>query len=171
MKKLALFAVMVLALVALVAGYVVAQDKPKPTYVGADKCKTCHKDQHASWLETKHAKAFSVLKPEEQKKPECVKCHITGETAEKVTLEGVQCEACHGPGSEYKKPTIMSKSKFAAGKEAALKAAKDAGLVIPTAEVCVKCHTKEGNANFKEFDFEKRKGLVHKMTAAAPATK
>jgi len=169
MKKFALFAVMVLALVSLVAGFAFAQDKPKATYVGADKCKMCHKDQHASWLETKHAKAFAALKPEEQKKPECVKCHITGETAEKVSLEGVQCEACHGPGSEYKKPAIMSKSKFAADKVAALKAATDAGLVMPTAEVCAKCHTKEGNPNYKPLDFEKSKGTVHKMTAAAPA--
>jgi hypothetical protein len=171
MKKLALFAVMVLALVAWVVGFAVAQDKPKATYVGADKCKPCHMAQHKSWLETKHAKAFTVLKPEEQKKPECVKCHITGATAEKVSLDGVQCEACHGPGSEYKKPTIMSKSKFAADRVAALKAARDAGLVAMTAEVCAKCHTKEGNPNFKELDFAKSKGTVHTMKAAVPAVK
>jgi len=81
----------------------------------------------------------------------------------------VQCEACHGAGSEYKKPTIMSKSKFAADKAAALKVAKDAGLVMPTAENCAKCHTKEGNPNFKPLDFDKSKGTVHKMAAAAPA--
>ena len=171
MKKLALLMVMLLALVALVAGTALTQDKPKATYVGADKCKMCHKDQHTSWLESKHAKAFSVLKPEEQKKPECVKCHLTGATAEGVALEGVQCEACHGAGSEYKKPTIMSKSKFAADKAGSLKAAIAAGLTVPTAETCAKCHTKEGNPNFKPLDFAKSKGLVHKMNAAAPAAK
>ena len=31
------------------------------------------------------------------------------------------------------------------------------------------CHKKEGNPNFKELDFAKSKGLVHKMSAAAPA--
>jgi hypothetical protein len=169
MKRLLIFTLMLMALVALIAGSVMAQDKPKFTYVGDAKCKMCHKDNHASWMETKHAKAFAALKPEEQKKPECVKCHMTGTTAENVVLEGVQCEACHGPGSEYKKPTIMSKAKFAADKAVALKAAKDAGLVIPTAETCVRCHTKEGNPNFKEFDFAKSKGLVHPKKAAAPA--
>ena len=166
MKRLLILALMLLAVLSLVAVGAFAQEKPKPTYVGADKCKMCHKDNHASWLETKHAKAFSLLKPEEQKKPECVKCHITGTTAENVVLEGVQCEACHGAGSEYKKPSIMSKAKFA-DKAAGLKAAQAAGLVIPTAETCVRCHTKEGNANYKEFDFEKRKGQVHPKKEAA----
>jgi hypothetical protein len=170
MKKLALFLVMILALVALVAGTALTQEKPKYTYVGDAKCKMCHKDIHAAWSLTKHANAFKALKPEEAKKAECVKCHVTGETAEKVVLEGVQCEACHGPGSEYKKPTIMSKAKFA-DRAAGLKLAAEAGLVMPTAAVCTKCHTKEGNPNFKEFDFEKSKGLVHAIKAPAPAEK
>lgn len=164
MKRFWIVTLMLLALVAVFAGSAMSQ----ATFVGADKCKMCHKDNFASWSETKHAKAFSALKPEEQKKPECVKCHMTGMTAEKVNLEGVQCEACHGAGSEYKKPTIMSKAKFA-DKAAGLKAAQAAGLVMPTAEVCTKCHTKEGNPNFKEFDFEKMKGQVHPKKAAAPA--
>lgn len=168
MKRLLIFGLMLAAITALIVGGVVAQEKPKFTYVGDAKCKMCHKDNHASWLETKHAKAFSKLSAEEQKKPECIKCHITGTTAENVVLEGVQCEACHGPGSEYKKPTIMSKAKFA-DKAAGRKLAVEAGLVIPTADVCTKCHTKEGNANFKEFDFEKMKGQVHPKKEAAPA--
>lgn len=168
MKKLLIFTLMLLALVALIAGSIMSQDKPKFAYVGDAKCKMCHKDVHAAWMDTKHAKAFTALKPEEQKKPECVKCHVTGTTAENVVLEGVQCESCHGPGSEYKKPTIMSKAKYAADKVAARKVAVEAGLIMPTAEVCTKCHTKEGNANFKEFDFAKSKGLVHAVKAAAP---
>ena len=171
MKRLLIFTLTFLALVALIAGSAMTQDKPKFTYVGDAKCKMCHKDNHASWLETKHANAFTLLKPEEQKNPECVKCHTTGATAENVALVGVQCEACHGPGSEYKKPTIMNKGKFATDKAAALKACTDAGLVIPTAATCTKCHTKEGNPNYKEFDFEKSKGKVHPKKAAAPATK
>ena len=149
MKRLLIFTLTFLALVALIAGSAMTQDKPKFTYVGDAKCKMCHKDNHASWLETKHANAFTLLKPEEQKNPECVKCHTTGATAENVALVGVQCEACHGPGSEYKKPTIMNKGKFATDKAAALKACTDAGLVIPTAATCTKCHTKEGNPNYK----------------------
>lgn len=166
MKRMMMVTLVLLALVALFAGSAMSQ--AKPTFVGADKCKMCHKDNYTSWAETKHAKAFAALKPEEQKKPECVKCHMTGSTAENVALEGVQCEACHGAGSEYKKPTIMSKAKFA-DKAAGMKAAVAAGLVMPTAETCIKCHTKEGNPNFKEFDFAKMKGQVHPKKEAAPA--
>jgi len=45
-----------------------AEETPKFEYVGEAKCKVCHKDQHASWLETKHAKAYDVLSAEEKKK-------------------------------------------------------------------------------------------------------
>ncbi len=141
-----------------------AEKTVKHEYVGAKKCKTCHKVQYKSWLETKHAKAYDVLSAEEKKKPECTKCHITGTTAKGVLLEGVQCEACHGPGKDYKSPKIMSKKKWKADPDTYLKKAKEAGLIIPTEKDCVRCHTKEGNPHFKPFDFEKRKDLVHTMS-------
>ncbi|MFQ6008365.1 MAG: multiheme c-type cytochrome [Candidatus Zixiibacteriota bacterium] len=139
-------------------------------YVGAKKCKGCHKDQHASWLETKHAKAFEVLSDEEKKKAECVGCHITGEMSDGTVLEGVQCEACHGPGSEYKSLKIMNRKKWAADPETYKKKAIEAGLIYPTEENCKRCHKKEGNPNFKEFDFAKRKPLVHVMKSATTET-
>jgi len=53
-----------------------------------------------------------------------------------------------------------------------LKLAVEAGLVTPTEETCKKCHTKEGNANFKAFDFAKSKDKVHPAPAEeAPAEK
>jgi len=77
-----------------------------PTNVGTEKCaKMCHKVQLKSWKESKHA------------------------TVEPVT----DCEACHGPGSDYKKMSIM---KDRAKAEAA-------GLIMPTLESCnEKCHAK-----------------------------
>lgn len=172
MKKLLVLAALVVAAVFVVSALVMAQDKPKFTYVGDKACKMCHKAQHESWGATTHAKAFEILKPEEQAKPECVGCHTTGKTAADSLLVGVSCEACHGPGSEYKKATIMSKAKYAADRAAANKAAMEAGLIMPTAEVCTKCHKKEGNANFKEFNYEASKGKVHPIAAApAPAEK
>ena len=169
MKKLWIFGLVLAAIFALIVGGAFAQGAAKNTFVGDAKCKMCHKDNHASWMETKHAKAFSALKPEEQKKPECVKCHTTGTNAENVVLENVQCEACHGAGSAYGKATVMSKPKFKADSTAARKLYAEAGLVMPTAETCIKCHTKEGNPNFKEFDFAKMKGQVHPKKEAAPA--
>ena len=59
----------------------------------------------------------------------------------------------------------MSKSKWKKDPEGQLALAKEAGLIIPTAETCKRCHTKEGNPNFKEFDFEKSKGKVHPIAA------
>ncbi len=71
------------------------------TKIGADKCKLCHKVEFASWEKTKHAAAK------------------------------VDCEDCHGPGSNYKTMAIMKdKAK-----------AKAAGLVEPTEKDCKTCHT------------------------------
>lgn len=117
---------------------------PKHDYVGAKKCKICHKFEYDSWLTTKHAQAWGALKPEEQKNAECAGCHSTGTTAKGELLEGVQCEACHGPGNDYRKTKIMKD----------LKLAQENGLVMPTAEVCVTCHNKK-SPTFKGFDFEK----------------
>jgi len=116
-----------------------------------------------SQLEIKHTKAFDVFSDEEKKKPECDGCHITGKTAKSEVLEEVQCEVCHGPGSEYKSIKIMNKKKWAADPETYQKKAIETGLIYPKEENCKRCHKKEGNLNFKKFDFAKRKPLVHVM--------
>ena len=126
------------------AGSLFAQ---KPTFIGADKCRVCHKVEHTSWATTKHAKAIESLKPEEQKKKECLECHTTGAANE---LPGVQCEACHGPGSAYKTISVMKdKAKAIA-----------AGLILPTEKVCVGCHNKK-SPTFKGFNFAESASKVH----------
>ncbi len=119
-------------------------EEPKHEYVGAKKCKICHKAEYDSWLTTKHAQAWGALKPEEQKNAECAGCHSTGTTATGELLEGVQCEACHGAGNDYRKTKIMKDIKLA----------MENGLVMPTAETCETCHNKK-SPTFKGFDFEK----------------
>jgi mono/diheme cytochrome c family protein len=176
MRKLFTLSMIMVALVAFMAIGLMADDAanaekkaemkeaaPAHEYVSAKKCKACHKDVYTSWKTTPHAKAFEALSVEEQKKPECVKCHMTGMMADGTAINNVECEACHGPGADYKKASIMSKKKWAADPEGQLAMAKEAGLIIPTEETCVRCHKKEGNPNFKEFDFEKMKGKVHAM--------
>ncbi len=118
------------------------------TYMGVDKCgKMCHKIEYTSWSTSKHAKAFNSLKPADQAKAECIECHITGG---KKDLPGVQCEGCHGPGSDYNKLAIMKdKAKAVA-----------AGLIIPTEKDCVKCHNKK-SPNFKGFNFAEAVKKVH----------
>jgi hypothetical protein len=99
-------------------------------YVGAAKCKMCHKVQYASWETTKHAKATETAKAgtEREWAADCAKCHATNASED---LPGVQCEACHGPGNDYKKMSIMK------DRDAALAN----GLVIPSQETCDGCHT------------------------------
>lgn len=112
-------------------------------FIGAKKCKLCHKDQYASWEETPHAKAFERLKPEEQGKEECLGCHATGKSAD---MPGVQCESCHGAGSGYKSKKVMEDRD----------AAVAAGLQIPTEEACRACH--EGAPHDQaEFNYEEAK--------------
>lgn len=169
MRRIFTISMIMVALVAFMAIGLMADDAAKkeeaPThdYVSAKKCKACHKDVYTSWETTPHATAFDKLSAEEQKKPECVKCHMTGTMADGTAINNVECEACHGPGADYKKASIMSKKKWAADPEKHKAMAIEAGLVYPTEETCVRCHTKEGNANFKEFKFEEMKGKVHAM--------
>jgi len=81
----------------------VAATKPGLTRIGAAKCKLCHKVQFDSWAKTKHAARTPPL----------------------------DCESCHGPGSEYKTLAIMKDSKKSLA----------AGLVSPARSFCTKCHT------------------------------
>jgi hypothetical protein len=131
-------------------------------YVGAAKCKMCHMNEHKVWMESKHAKAFDVLKPEEQKKPECVSCHVTGAgkaAAADADLKGVQCESCHGPGSLYKSMDIMNKAKYAADKEGMHKKSLEAGLIIPDEKTCTGCHNPK-SPTFKGFEFASAKEKI-----------
>ncbi|HSA96652.1 MAG TPA: multiheme c-type cytochrome [Acidobacteriota bacterium] len=143
------------------AGSVLAQEH---TYVGAQKCQVCHKSesqgrQYPIWEGTKHPKSFEALtspkaaeackalgvdKPAED--PKCLKCHAPlAEKAPELKAEGVSCEVCHGPGSDYKKLNIM-KDKNEAQKN---------GLILyggPEAikAQCLKCHE---NPHGIAFDF------------------
>lgn len=172
-KKLTVLAMMFLAAFALMLNGVVAQDAAKPdttkpaaaaskfNYVGDAKCKMCHKAEHTSWMTSVHAKAWEALKPEEQKKEECIGCHSTGKTVEGTLLTGVGCESCHGPGSEYKAQKTM--------KDKALALA--AGMIEPKKEVCIKCHN-EKSPTFKGFDFDKAvkdAKAIHEKAPAKPA--
>lgn len=119
------------------------------TFIGADKCKLCHKIQYASWLKTKHATALASLTPADQAKPECVQCHITGASKD---LPGVQCEGCHGPGSDYKTLSIMKNKPKAIA----------AGLIMPDEALCKKCHNSK-SPHFKGFNFAESSKKVHDM--------
>ena len=142
-----------------------------PEIIGAPKCKSCHKaktgDQWKAWTESAHAGAFETLSSDEAKKiaadkglgdPQaevaCLKCHATrvflgtgvaiSEKAKYTDSEGVGCEACHGPGSDYKPKNIMTDPE----------AARAAGMVSDRSlDACAGCHNEE-SPTFMAFDFE-----------------
>ena len=124
------------------------------TYVGTKKCKVCHGKQFKSWEQTKMAKAFDLLKAGEQSKAECLSCHTTGlgkeggfkNLEETPAMVGVQCEACHGPGSIYFR-VMKDKEKRTAG-----------GLLEQTEAVCKVCHN-EKSPTYKPLKFDKNAGI------------
>ena len=132
MRKQTLLMVFALAVVVSFAAGAQAGDHE---YAGAAKCKMCHKVQYASWENTSHAKATTVAETSTDREftSDCLKCHATNANQE---LSGVQCEACHGPGNDYKKMSIMKDRE----------AAMANGLVIPTQETCDGCHTGDDHA-------------------------
>mgnify|MGYP003573048617 FL=1 len=132
MRKHTLLMVFALAVVMSFAASAQAGDHE---YAGADKCKMCHKVQFASWENTSHAKATVVAESATDREftADCLKCHATNANQE---LSGVQCEACHGPGNDFKKMSIMKDREKAIAN----------GLVIPTQETCNGCHTGDDHA-------------------------
>jgi hypothetical protein len=150
----------------------IAQEKVYK-YVGVKNCKMCHSSKKSGeaykiWAASSHAKAYATLASAESKKiaeekgikdpqkaAECLSCHVTAYGVEQSLLEkgyvmedGVTCEACHGPGSEYNPMKIMK--QISAGE---VKGA-DYGLKDPDKKNCVSCHN-EKSPTFKGFDFEK----------------
>jgi hypothetical protein len=140
-------------------------------YVGVAKCAPCHKSEGAGkqfdiWQGSKHSQAWKTLETPEADKvakdkgfttkasetPQCIKCHVLGKDIDPSELaetfdktQGVQCETCHGPGSEYKK-TMTDQQK-----------AVENGLFISTTkeDFCLKCHNSE-SPSYKDFNFEER---------------
>ncbi len=169
---------LMLMLIAAIASIFVLQAGPVSAgdfkYVGLKKCKGCHRNQYKAWQGDYHAKALESLKADVKAEAKtkakldpkkdyttdagCLACHSTGygkPAAEGASLENVQCESCHGPGSKYKSPKIMSKKKYKENKEAQHKAAIETGLVEADEKLCQECHN-DKSPTFKGFSFKDR---------------
>jgi YVTN family beta-propeller protein len=148
-----------------------ADKRPGPKYVGAQSCAKCHRGermgyQFSIWRRSPHADAWAVLGSDKakqmqgagdnpQQNPACLKCHTI---ISKATLdEGVGCETCHGPGSDYQKDAVMRDPK----------AAHAAGLREPSLKTCAQCHPGHG----KSFDAAAAMKLIaHPRQMAKTAT-
>ena len=191
MKHLAAMITLAVAALFLLA-FAPSADASKNEFVGAKACSKCHKkdkegEQFPIWEKSKHAKAFETLgtpKAKEaaqkigmsgdpQKSEACLICHTTGADVAGATFDkkfsvedGVQCEACHGAGDEYKSKKIMKQIADERGpdRKGTSATAKETGLIFPDENSCKTCHTQERtvggktfkNPSFKEFDFKKR---------------
>lgn len=139
-------------------------------YVGVSKCVTCHKTdaqgkQFDIWQNSKHSTAWKSLETPEADKiakdkgfttkasetPACIKCHVLGKDIDPGELtetfdktQGVQCESCHGAGSEYKAMSIMKDKQKAV----------ENGLTLASGEAaCTGCHNSE-SPTFKAFNYD-----------------
>ena len=147
-------------------------------------CATCHDgremgNQTSRWLHTRHARAFEGLsRPEAREiarfsgvpvEPQesrlCLGCHATGAEAEDwqkddtfSIYQGVQCEKCHGPGSDH------VDSWSAPDVEQARVA-----LGSPSTTECLKCH-KEKPSHTKVLGQRKPFDLNAALRAVAHPT-
>jgi len=171
----ALFGAVLVAFAALPNAWPARAQQRSPVYVGARVCGRCHSGPEAGhqfsvWLRSKHSMAYATLaKPEAKKIAElsgiredpqdsftCLGCHSSGAQAEDWEKDdtfriedGVQCETCHGPGSEYMAEDVMADRQ----------AAMEAGLRIPNRNICSNCHKEKGThvavLHSPQFDFVK----------------
>lgn len=112
----------------------------KESFLGERACKACHEDSWSAYANSSHRRAFNTIRNKGQSfEPECIVCHTTGyqykngysDQAPYNKLSNVQCEACHGYGTEH---------------------ARDGKWRQQARDACVTCHDKE---NSPEFDYAK----------------
>jgi 2',3'-cyclic-nucleotide 2'-phosphodiesterase (5'-nucleotidase family) len=110
----------------------------KETFLGERACMSCHEDAWNVYMDTDHRSAFATIRSRGQSfEPECLVCHTTGfqfkqgysDDAPFNKLKNVQCEACHGYGSQH---------------------ARDGKWLAQAKDSCTLCHDKE---NSPEFDY------------------
>ena len=137
-------------------------------YIGGTACKACHVGEAKgriweTWLATAHAGAYADLNTAQRDSAACLACHTTGffgavaAGRDRSDLLGVQCEACHGPGSEYRSLAVMKDPVAAAEK----------GLIVPNASTCVPCHTSDlpqecwgDEQQAPIFDYDQARALI-----------
>jgi len=175
------------------AGPALSQDayqaENQPVYVGARVCARCHSGaatghQFSQWRASKHAQAYAALWSDEakriaelsgvteepQKASACLGCHTTAWDAEPwqrldtfLFEDGVQCERCHGAGSDYIDADIMVDP---------VEAAKH-GLKKPSLRDCEMCHMPKGShelLGWPRFDLETWKARISHSVPAGGQT-
>jgi hypothetical protein len=108
-------------------------------YLGIETCGRCHEQVATNFIMSRHFRAFARLTDGgEGRNPECLPCHSTGygrfsgydpekEEESGRNLRGVQCEACHGAGTNH---------------------SRDGKYKVEARNSCKRCHTVERSPHF-----------------------
>lgn len=115
----------------------------RASYVGDEKCVSCHKSAARFWKHTVHAQAWKTLvEVGKEAHDDCVNCHVTGygevggsSLGYTHGLQDIQCEVCHGPGSIHVEKR---------GRESPF-----AGRLKTPESVCVRCHNEKHSDTFQ----------------------
>lgn len=147
-----------------------------PSYRGAVICSGCHAqdgapggNQYESWSQTAHAHAIeSLAEVGQDQNGFCLGCHTVGsygvnadvslnnggyDEVSVERLQGVQCENCHGPGSEHPSPSFGSVQ------------------VVMEAAVCGQCHNGVHHPTFDEWQSSAHSGIVASPAGRAGCAK
>ena len=145
-----LFILIAVAAAAFFYVYFSRQNDVSPSFVGSSRCGVCHTQesmgsQFRIWKTGPHSKAFSLLGEDSVKlylkehnivADSCMSCHTTlgrislNRYEAALNSEGVGCERCHGPGSEYALYNIMNDHQAFVAR----------GGVSGSLEDCTQCH-------------------------------
>jgi YVTN family beta-propeller protein len=152
-------------------------------YTGVMACAACHQGptmsyQFEKWRDGPHARAYAVLATEKARKiaeeagikdspsqtPHCLYCHAPEWAYTKESFlegadprDGVTCESCHGPGSQYSPEAVMRDKT----------AARAAGLWKVDRSTCMRCHK---DAHGRKFDYDQAATKIsHPTRPATPA--
>ncbi|HZX94083.1 MAG TPA: multiheme c-type cytochrome [Myxococcales bacterium] len=133
-----------------------AAARGEPSYVGAARCVECHEEAVAFWTQTRHGRAYETLvKVEKQFSLDCIRCHVTGwqqpggvcridrtdvggpgVDGHGVGRRDVQCEDCHGPGSDHLQDATGGHIRKEVPKN-----------------LCMRCHEAENSPHFDDATY------------------
>lgn len=102
-------------------------------YVSSDACAQCHMAQYAQWTNSRHRNATDPLANKGHEfEASCLTCHASGGQSNGLPrFQNVQCEACHGPGSQH-----------------VARPAKGYGRIADMNALCSTCHTSKTSPGF-----------------------
>ena len=124
-------------------------------YLGAEVCIRCHQPEGEQWKSTGHARAWQTLVDHKKDAtPECVGCHVVGfkqpgglvSSAVTPALTNVQCESCHGMGTQHEAFTTVPRKI--------------------TVETCRQCHTASASPTFDFATYQPH--VAHKYAGTPP---